>query len=123
MDIEPVKSGWAGTPEALMQYKEELRLAQLAGTEAQEQNKELVAARDRLTEQNEALVDAIKKLKENFDKVNLSNARLIYTNRVLTNDSLNERQKIKLSKLCQKQIRLKKQRLFSRLLKVQWGVF
>ena len=96
VDIEPVKSGWAGTPEALMQYKEELRLAQLAGTEAQEQNNELVAARDRLTEQNEALVDAIKKLKENFDKVNLSNARLIYTNRVLTNDSLNERQKNKI---------------------------
>jgi len=96
VDIEPVKSGWAGTPEALMQYKEELRLAQLASTEAQEQNQKLVAARDRLTEQNEALVDAIKKLKENFDKVNLSNARLIYTNRVLTNDSLNERQKNKI---------------------------
>jgi hypothetical protein len=96
VDIAPAKSGWAGTPESLMDYKEELRLAQLAGTEAQEQNRELVAARDRLTEQNSTLIDAIRKLKENFDKVNLSNARLIYANRVLTNDSLNERQKNKI---------------------------
>lgn len=103
VDIEPVKSGWAGTPETTMQYKEELRLAQLSSTAAQEQNQELVAARDRLSEQNKdlqdknnALINGIKKIKENFDKVNLSNARLIYTNRILTNDSLNERQKDKI---------------------------
>ena len=102
VDIEPVKSGWAGTPETTMQYKEELRLAQ-SSTTAQEQNQELVAARDRLSEQNKdlqdknnALINGIKKIKENFDKVNLSNARLIYTNRILTNDSLNERQKDKI---------------------------
>lgn len=103
VDIDPVKSGWAGTPESTMQFKEEMRLAQLSATAAQEQNQDLIAARDRLSEQykklqdkNNALINGIKKIKENFDKVNLSNARLIYTNRILTNDSLNGRQKNKI---------------------------
>ena len=34
--------------------------------------------------------------KERINEVNLSNAKLLYTNRVLTSDSLNERQKAKL---------------------------
>ena len=103
VDIDPQKSGWAGTPEDIMRYKEEMRLAQLAATKAHEENMELVAARDRLSESNEEMKgqlikmsDALKTLKESFDKVNLSNARLLYTNRVLTNNSLNERQKSKI---------------------------
>ena len=35
-------------------------------------------------------------LKERLEEVNLSNARLLYTNRVLNSTSLNERQKIKI---------------------------
>ena len=103
VDIDPQKSGWAGTPEDIMRYKEEMRLAQLAATQAHEENMELVAARDRLSEQNEEMKaqlikmsNGLKTLKESFDKVNLSNARLLYTNRVLTNNSLNERQKSKI---------------------------
>ena len=103
VDIDPQKSGWAGTPEDIMRYKEEMRLAQLAATKAHEENMELVAARDRLSESNKEMKgqlikmsDALKILKESFDKVNLSNARLLYTNRVLTNNSLNERQKSKI---------------------------
>ena len=103
VDIDPQKSGWAGTPEPIMRYKEEMRLAQLAATQAHEENMELVAARDRLSEQNEEMKaqlikmsNGLKTLKESFDKVNLSNARLLYTNRVLTNNSLNERQKSKI---------------------------
>ena len=78
-------------------------MAQLAATEAHEENMELVAARERLSENNEQMKSqlikmsgALKTLKESFDKVNLSNARLLYTNRVLTNNSLNERQKSKI---------------------------
>jgi hypothetical protein len=103
VDIDPQKSGWAGTPENIMRYKEDMRLAQLAATQAHEENMELVAARDRLSEQNEEMKaqlikmsNGLKTLKESFDKVNLSNARLLYTNRVLTNNSLNERQKSKI---------------------------
>lgn len=103
VDIDPQKSGWAGTPEDIMRYKEQMRLAQLSATEAHEENMELVAAKDRLSEGNTQMKaqlikmsDALKTLKESFDKVNLSNARLLYTNRVLTNNSLNERQKSKI---------------------------
>ena len=35
-------------------------------------------------------------MKEKLEKVNLSNARLLYTNRVLNSSSLNERQKVKI---------------------------
>jgi hypothetical protein len=96
VDINPQKSGWAGTPEEIMQYKEQMRLAQLAATEAQEENQELVAARDRLSEQNDKLKETVRVLKEKFDQVSLSNAKFLYTNRVLTNNSLNERQKSKI---------------------------
>ena len=96
VDINPQKSGWAGTPEEIMQYKEQMRLAQLAATEAQEENQELVAARDRLSEQNDKLKETVRVLKEKFDQVSLSNAKILYTNRVLTNNSLNERQKAKI---------------------------
>tara|TARA_R100001015_G_scaffold17387_1_gene9537 strand:- start:987 stop:1964 length:978 start_codon:yes stop_codon:yes gene_type:complete len=93
VDIEPQKSGWAGTPEDIMKYKEELRLAQLSATAAEEQNKELVAARDRLSEQNSKMKNIISVLKEQVEKASLSNARLLYTNEVLTDNSLNERQR------------------------------
>ena len=96
VDIEPQKSGWAGTPEDIMKYKEELRLAQLSATKAEEENKELVAARERLSEQNAKMKAIITVLKEKVEEANLSNARLLYTNQILTNDSLNERQKTKI---------------------------
>jgi len=105
VDINPQKSGWAGTPEPIMKHKEELRLAQLSATEAEESNKELAAAAQRLSEEyeklktkNGVLVSTLQKIKENFEKVNLANARLLYTNRILTNGSLNERQKDKIVK-------------------------
>jgi len=103
VDINPQKSGWAGTPETIMQYNTQLKLAQLASGKAHEDIEELKDAADRLAEEkkiikknNEKLIKAFKGLKENFDKVNLSNARLLYTNRILTNNSLNERQKHKI---------------------------
>jgi len=96
VDIDPQKSGWAGTPNDIMHYKEQLKLAQLSATKAEEENKELVAARDRLSEENKKLRDGVRVLKEKFNQSSLSNAKLLYTNRVLTNTSLNERQKIRI---------------------------
>ena len=100
VDIAPQKEGWAATPEPIMDYKEEMELARRSATKALKDVEELKAAGERLSEQNEGLkvknlklANAFKILKETFEKVNLSNARLLYTNRVLTNDSLNERQK------------------------------
>ena len=103
VDIAPQKSGWAGTPEDTMNYKTQMKLAQLASTEAHASIGELKDAAERLAEEksvlkknNEKIIKAFKGLKENFDKVNLSNARLLYANRILTNNSLNERQKHKI---------------------------
>ena len=102
-DIEPQKSGWAGTPAPIMDYKEELALAQRSGTQALAQVKALTKAGERLSESNKGLkaknakmLEALQILKNNFNKTNLSNARLVYTNKVLTDNSLNERQKTKI---------------------------
>jgi hypothetical protein len=44
----------------------------------------------------------VESLKESVTDVNLSNARLLYTNRVLRNTSLNERQKHKIAEAISK---------------------
>ena len=103
VDIVPQKSGWAGTPDDIMDHKEKMALAQRSATVALQQAKELTQAGERLKEANRDLkakntkmLKALQILKESFNKVNLSNARLVYTNRVLTDNSLNERQKKKI---------------------------
>ena len=50
----------------------------------------------RLLEGKKELIDIVNKIKEKFDEVQLTNAKLHYTNRVLIDDSLNERQKSKI---------------------------
>jgi hypothetical protein len=103
VDIHPQKSGWAATPEPIMDFKAELELARRSGTEANKQITSLTKAGERLSEANNALkaknakmLEALQILKNNFNKTNLSNARLVYTNKVLTDTSLNERQKTKI---------------------------
>ena len=59
-------------------------------------HEELVFENNQLAEQNNKYDQALQELKENLQDVNLSNARLLYTNRVLRNTSLNERQKEKI---------------------------
>ena len=49
-----------------------------------------------LKEQNNKYRSLVSTMKEKLDEVNLSNAKLLYTNRILTSDSLNERQKNKI---------------------------
>ena len=109
VDVMPVKTGWLATPQGEMQYAEELELARLASTEAQEEIKALKDARDRLTITNESLESDNKKLskalfvlKERLDEVNLSNAKLLYSNQALNSTSLNERQKSKVVESIQK---------------------
>jgi hypothetical protein len=50
----------------------------------------------KLNEQNNKYRTYIQQLKEHVEKVNLSNAKLLYQNRVLNSTSLNERQKDKI---------------------------
>ena len=104
VDFEPQKGGWSAmTPDDIMDFKAQLKLANMASNKVETKNKELKQAAERLAEEkrtlvgkNKKLMRAFQSLKEKFEQVNLSNARLIYTNRILTNNSLNERQKSKI---------------------------
>ena len=105
-------SGWAGRPTSQIKDEKERELAHEASTESEEEAT-LEEEQEELNESNEALEKALEsnenlkeelvkyesameQLKENLYEVNLSNARLLYTNRVLRNSSLNERQKDKI---------------------------
>ncbi len=100
VDITPQKSGWAGTPEPIMQHNLELELAHRAATEVKEDNKALKKAIEELSESNtnlkksnKTLKETVLKMKSAFDDMSTSNAKLLYTNRILSSPSLNERQK------------------------------
>jgi len=79
---------------------EELRHAvQLASTEKlelEEQIKTLTAKKDEIIENNNNLTSLLSKIKVKLEEVNLTNAQLYYTNKVLGSTSLNERQKSKI---------------------------
>ncbi len=110
VDIEPQKSGWAGTPESIMQEYEAMLLAREQDDKVKEENEELRKTVEKLQEENKILGSAAEKLKAQNDKysttlealheklesTNVSNAKLLYINRALENASLNERQKEKI---------------------------
>ena len=107
-----VPTGWAGAPASQLKYQQDRQLAKEASTESEEESaleeeqEELNESKRKLGKvisKNETLQEelvnyqsAMEELKENLYEVNLSNARLLYTNRVLRNTSLNERQKEKI---------------------------
>ncbi len=103
VDIMPVKSGWAGTPESVMQHNEELAAAMAQSDKYKEEKEELLKVGQSLRESlekhqtvNAKLKEVVDALKEKLDEVNLTNAKLLYTNRILRKSSLNERQKNKI---------------------------
>ena len=103
VDMGADLTGWAGRSSADMKYSIEKELARRRSTDVEEDleilkkaQEELVFENKQLTEQNSQYKQAFEELKENLQDVNLSNARLLYTNRVLRNTSLNERQKQKI---------------------------
>jgi hypothetical protein len=68
---------------------EELKKAQKAIKDLQEQTNKLL---DAYNENKTKYIKVITHLKEKVEKTNLSNAKLLYTNRILNSGSLNERQ-------------------------------
>ena len=111
VDMAPVGASWAGRPVSERDFEVEKHLAVLAqeadGEELEElkkENKKLEGKLAKLQESVESLKsredkykEAITSLKEKFDEMTLSNTRLVYTNKVLNSDSLNERQKQKVA--------------------------
>jgi len=104
VDLGAELSGWAGRPSSDVKHEMERELARRRSTEVAEELKDLKKAQEELVFENNQLKQsleqhkqAVTELKEGIHDVNLSNARLLYTNRVLRNTSLNERQKSKIA--------------------------
>jgi len=103
VDMGATLSGWAGRSAADKEHQMELELAHRRSTDIQQELETLKKAQEELVFENKKLTSelskyrtAIGELKESVQDINLSNARLLYTNRVLRNTSLNERQKDKI---------------------------
>jgi predicted nuclease with TOPRIM domain len=99
-------SGWAGRPTSQLKDEQEMELAAEASDDVVEEEGDSEDLNESLTElenENNSLKvqldkykQAVEEIKENLYEVNLSNARLLYTNRVLRNTSLKERLKDKI---------------------------
>ena len=103
VDMGADLAGWAGRPAEDKKLAMEKELAHRRSTDLQQELEDLKQAQEELVFENNQLTEKIQnydnvvgQLKEAVLDVNLSNARLLYTNRVLRNTSLNERQKDKI---------------------------
>ena len=103
VDMGATLGGWAGRSEEAVKHQMELEMAHRRSTEVAEELEALKKAQEELVFENKKLKETLSNyqevvgsLKENVQDVNLSNARLLYTNRTLRNTSLNERQKEKI---------------------------
>ena len=71
------------------EYNEDL---EKENTDLKKENKQLKAKNKNLTGKSKILLESVRRVKEKFDEAQLMNAKLLYTNRVLADTSLNERQ-------------------------------
>ena len=102
VDIEGSRSGWGndGVPDAELAHQREKQLAAEQDTELKEENDDLKQAVAALQKENKKLNSNVLKVKklfnnlnEEYKKVSVQNAKLLYTNKTLGSSSLNERQK------------------------------
>ena len=100
VDMGAELSGWAGASQEYMKHEMEREMASRRSTDLEEELEDLKKAQEELVFENSQFKESLTQykqatteLKESLQNVNLSNARLLYTNRVLRNTSLNERQK------------------------------
>ena len=105
------KSGWGPPPESIYELSEEQMLAMLQDSERRERHDEMQKAINKLQESNDntkmkntklakdkkELLSITRKMKKKLYESNLTNSKLLYTNKVLMNDSLNERQKTRIA--------------------------
>ena len=104
VDMGADLAGWAGRSSESIKYQMEKEMAHRRSTDVEEEMKDLKKAQEELVFENNQLTEKLSEyeavvgeLKEGLQDTNLSNARLLYTNRVLRNTSLNERQKDKIA--------------------------
>ena len=87
------KGGWQAAADNLVEYEATLEAARLESTELEEEKAELEEANKVLTKENKEFRSVILQMKDKLEEVSLTNAKLLYTNRVLDSSSLNERQR------------------------------
>ena len=97
------KNGTFETNQATLQYQQEMELAKEESDKYKEENEalekkleELDEVKKELHKKTELYETTIYKLNEKLQSTLLSNAKLLYSNRVLNDASLNERQKSKI---------------------------
>jgi len=107
VDLSGQKSGWAGRPDSQVFFEQELELARLQCDKLQDENQEFKEAVERLTENKNNLQEQltekqklikntavlIESLQNKLSESHLLNTKLFYSNKALSDSSLNERQK------------------------------
>ena len=105
------KSGHGPPPTSVFELAEEQLLAALQDSERREEHDEMQKAlkslqesktkieetNNKLRQDKKELLSITTRMKEKLYESNLTNSKLLYTNKVLMNDSLNERQKAKIA--------------------------
>jgi len=103
VDVGAEKHGWVTTDDATRKYDQELELAKRQSDEYKDKADQLSGELEGLKNSlatyqtnQDKLHGAIADMKDKLEEALISNARLLYTNKVLSDASLNERQKSKL---------------------------
>ncbi len=100
VDVEPVKSGWKDSSTSKTEDNVTMALAHAQDDEVKEEReklekavKDLAESRKRLVAENKELKSLLLKAQKLLESTNISNAKLLYTNKALKDNSLNERQR------------------------------
>jgi hypothetical protein len=103
VDVKADKHGWITTDEGTLGNDQELQLASMEDTKYKEENEalekrvaELQESLEETTNDAHKLLGVVEQLKNKLDEALVSNARLVYSNKTLSDASLNERQKSKI---------------------------
>ena len=113
LDMEPTKAGWLQRPDSSVEHEIDILQTKveepLDVKELEEEDKDdkdlsealkvLESAENeiyRLEEKADKYKEMLLQMKDTLSEVNLQNAKLLYTNQTLVDDSLNERQKQKI---------------------------
>ena len=103
VDMGDVKHGSFVTDAGTRKHDQEMELAKMESTKYKEENEELEKKVKELSEalsvaktKNKKIFRIVEKLDSSLNETLLSNAKLLYCNRTLSDASLNERQKTKI---------------------------
>ena len=128
VDMGETKAGHIVTDEGALKYQQEMQLAKEESTAYKEENEEIKKKLEELDEslkssnkQNKKFSTVIVELNNKLQETLLSNAKLIYSNRTLTDASLNERQKVKIVEAINKARTVEEAKNLQETLKVTVG--